>query len=365
MNSPDAAATDDLGSAVQPRVGTDRASLPVSTLPGRAAADVGPGADLRVDPGRLLRAATTQTPASGATHGCADSGVEPGEQAIDRLAAGLRRLPVVVISGAGLSTESGIPAYRDRHGRWQQPAPIQHRDFLTAASVRQRYWARSFVGWPRIGLASPAAGHRVLRGMEQLGIVSTVITQNVDGLHQKAGSRRVIELHGGIGRVLCLACGQHFARAAVQQWLLAANPGVASAATRAAADGDAEVTDPFVSAFRVPGCPDCGGALKPDVVFFGDSVPRDRLAAATQAIDAAQALLVVGSSLMVYSGFRLADYAHRQGKPVLAINRGVTRADHFLELKIDGECGAVLELLALAMQRPAQGAPPAPAGGRW
>lgn len=252
MDSPDAAATDDQGSAVQPRVGTDRAALPVSTLPGRAAADVGPGADPRVDPGRLLCAATTQTPASSATHGCADSGVEPGEQAIDRLAAGLRRLPVVVISGAGLSTESGIPAYRDRHGRWQQPAPIQHRDFLTAASVRQRYWARSFVGWPRIGLASPAAGHRVLRGMEQLGIVSTVITQNVDGLHQKA-----------------------------------------------------------------------------------------------------------------HSGFRLADYAHRQGKPVLAINRGVTRADHFLELKIDGECGAVLEVLALAMQRPAQGAPPAPAGGRW
>ncbi|HRD89095.1 MAG TPA: NAD-dependent protein deacetylase [Accumulibacter sp.] len=351
MNSLDAAVTDDRSTAVQPSVDSDRESIPGSTLTGGALADVGPGADLHVDPGRPMRAPAT--PAASVTRGFADTGMEPGGQVIGRLAARLRGVPVVVLSGAGLSTASGIPAYRDRHGRWQQPTPIQHRDFLTSPLVRQRYWARSFFGWPRMGLASPATGHRILSAMEQRGIVSTVVTQNVDGLHQKASSRRVIELHGGIGRVLCLACGQHFARAAVQQWLLSANPEAAAAADLPAPDGDAQVAHPVVSAFRVPACPGCGGMLKPDVVFFGDSVPRDRLAAATQAIDAAQALLVVGSSLMVYSGFRLADYAHRQGKPVLAINRGVTRADHLLELKIDGDCGAVLELLALAMQRPA------------
>lgn len=349
MNSAGAAATDDQSTAVRPLVGSDRASIPRSTLPGGAVADVGSGADLRVDTARRMRAPAA--PATSVPDGFADIGWESGGQAIGRLAGQLRGVPVVVLSGAGLSTASGIPAYRDRHGQWQQPTPIQHRDFLTAASVRQRYWACSFVGWPRIGLASPAVGHRVLSGMEQRGIVSSVITQNVDGLHQKAGSRRVIELHGGIDRVLCLACGQHFARATVQQWLQEANPEAASAADRSAPHGDAQVTDPLVRSFRVPACPDCGGILKPDVVFFGDSLPRDRLAAATQAIDAAQALLVVGSSLMVYSGFRLADYAHRQGKPVLAINRGVTRADHLLALKIDGDCGLVLELLALAIQR--------------
>ena len=274
-------------------------------------------------------------------------------QTVEWLAGRLRDAPPVVISGAGLSTASGIPAYRDHHGHWQQPTPIQHRDFLNSPSVRQRYWARSFAGWPRMGLASPAPGHRVLSEMERRGLVSSVITQNVDGLHQKAGSQRVIELHGGIARVLCLACGQRFARIAVQQWLLEANPGLAITPQRPAPDGDAQVADRAATEFRVPDCPACGGILKPDVVFFGDSVPRARIAAATRAIDAAQALLVVGSSLMVYSGFRFADYAHRQGKPVLAINHGVTRADHLLELKIEGECGAILErLLTLAVRQP-------------
>ncbi|MEF8753449.1 MAG: NAD-dependent protein deacetylase [Accumulibacter sp.] len=275
-------------------------------------------------------------------------------QAIDRLARWLRGAPVVVLSGAGLSTASGIPAYRDRHGRWQQATPIQHRDFLTSAPVRQRYWARSFVGWPRLGRASPTAGHRALSEMERRGVVSWVITQNVDGLHQKAGSRRVIELHGGIGTVLCLACGQRFLRSAVQEWLRSANPGMEDVAVCPGPDGDATLAEAIARTFQVPGCPDCGGMLKPDVVFFGDSVPRVRVSAATQAIDAAPALLVVGSSLMVYSAFRLADYAQRQGKPVLAVNDGVTRADHLLACKVEGECGAVLgRLLDLAVQRPA------------
>ncbi|EXI69652.1 MAG: NAD-dependent protein deacetylase [Candidatus Accumulibacter adjunctus] len=297
------------------------------------------------------------------------SGGVADEQAIDRIALRLRGAPVVVLSGAGLSTASGIPAYRDRDGRWQQPAPMQHRDFLASAAARQRYWARSFVGWRRMGLASPAPGHRVLREMERRGIVSSVITQNVDGLHQKAGSRRVIELHGGIGRVRCLACGERFARAAMQEWLLAANPGMASVVGRSAPDGDAQVADCVASSFQVPDCPHCGGMLKPDVVFFGDSVPRARVSAALRAIDAAHALLVVGSSLMVYSGFRLADYAHRQGRPVLAINDGVTRADHLLEVKVASECGAVLERLlaravAWADQATPATAPASPARSR-
>ncbi len=256
-----------------------------------------------------------------------------------------------MISGAGLSTASGIPAYRDRHGQWQQSKPIQHQEFLHSESVRRRYWARSCLGWPRIALASPAAGHRALRQMEQRGLLSAIITQNVDGLHQKAGSRAVIELHGGVDRVLCLACSERFPRAAVQQWLTAANPDFAVAEARTAPDGDAHVDASADADFRVPGCPACRGTLKPDVVFFGDSVPSDRVAAATRWIDAAQALLIVGSSLMVYSGFRFAAYAHQRGKPVLAINQGVTRADPLLDLKIEADCGDVLErLLALDMR---------------
>ncbi len=276
------------------------------------------------------------------------SGTEPG---IERLSVLLRAGSVVVLSGAGLSTASGIPAYRDRHGQWQQAKPVQHQDFLHSAAVRRRYWARSCIGWPRIGLASPAAGHGALRQMEQLGLISAIVTQNVDGLHQKAGSRAVIELHGGVDRVLCLACSERFPRAAMQQWLTAANPYFVVAEARTAPDGDAHIDAAAYADFRVPGCPSCNGTLKPDVVFFGDSVPRDRVAAAMRSIDAATALLVVGSSLMVYSGFRFADYAHRNDKPVLAINQGVTRADHLLDLKIEADCSAVLErLLALAIR---------------
>ncbi len=274
--------------------------------------------------------------------------IEPG---IEKLSALLRAAPLAVISGAGLSTASGIPAYRDRHGQWQQSKPIQHQDFLHSEAVCRRYWARSCVGWPRVGLASPAAGHRALRQLEQQGLVSAIVTQNVDGLHQKAGSRAVIELHGGIDRVLCLACSECFPRAAVQQWLMAANPDFAVAEAHAAADGDAHVEAATDADFQVPDCPACRGTLKPDVVFFGDSVPRERVVAATRSIDAAQALLIVGSSLMVYSGFRFAAYAHQRGKPVLAINQGVTRADPFLDLKIEADCGDVLErLLALAVR---------------
>lgn len=261
--------------------------------------------------------------------------------------------PVVVLTGAGLSTASGIPAYRDRDGQWQHAQPIQHQEFLRAETVRRRYWARSFVGWPIMGRAAPNAGHHVLATLEQQGRVSAIITQNVDGLHAQAGSRRVVELHGSIGRVRCLDCGASHARAEVQAWMQAGNAGFsppADAYTRPAPDGDAHLEDAHYAGFRVPDCPACGGMLKPDVVFFGDNVPRDRVAEAMQAVEQAAALLVVGSSLMVYSGYRFAEHAHRLGRPVLAINQGVTRADALLGAKLEVDCSEGLEAVLAALR---------------
>jgi NAD-dependent SIR2 family protein deacetylase len=252
---------------------------------------------------------------------------------------------VVVLTGAGLSTSSGIPDYRDRDGQWKRVKPIDHRDFLRSESMRRRYWARSFVGWPTIGLARPSRGHHALAEFERLGRIILIITQNVDGLHQKAGSRSVLELHGGLERVICLSCRQTFRRASVQTWMREANPHCTSDAFLVAPDGDSEVTEKFYTDFRIPACPLCGGMLKPDVVFFGDSVPKDRVKAGMDAIDTARALLVVGSSLMVYSGFRFAAHAHRLGKPVMAINLGHTRADDLLYAKAQIDCDEFLHMV--------------------
>lgn len=252
---------------------------------------------------------------------------------------------VVVLTGAGLSTSSGIPDYRDHEGQWKRSRPIDHNDFLRSESTRRRYWARSFLGWPTVGQALPGRGHRALAHLESRERIALVITQNVDGLHQKAGSRSVLELHGGLDRVLCLACRQTWPRAAVQEWIRAANPGIADAVATAAPDGDADAAEGFDAGFRIPVCPSCGGALKPDVVFFGDSVPRDRVGAAMAALDAAHGLLVIGSSLMVYSGFRFVEHAHKCGKPVMAINLGKTRADHLLAAKVQEDCDQFLHRL--------------------
>jgi NAD-dependent SIR2 family protein deacetylase len=278
--------------------------------------------------------------------------------AVERLAGLLARGKVAVITGAGLSTASGIPAYRDPAGQWQHSKPIQHQDFLRSDATRRRYWARSFVGWATMGRAEPNRGHRALAELERAGALHTLVTQNVDGLHQRAGSTRVVELHGGIARVRCLDCGALHDRAEVQHWLAAANPEFAPVPTaRSAPDGDAHLEDDRYAGFAVPPCPACGGTLKPDVVFFGDNVPRERVAVATRAVDEAAALLVVGSSLMVYSGYRFAEQAHRLGKPVVAINRGVTRADALLAFKIEDDCGAVLEGLLHAAPACAPEAP--------
>lgn len=264
--------------------------------------------------------------------------------------------PFVVLTGAGLSTGSGIPAYRDAEGRWVHPAPVQHQAFMRDEAVRRRYWARSVVGWRRFGQAQPNLGHTALAELESQGQVHTLITQNVDGLHLAAGSRSVIELHGALRQVVCMACGLRHERAAMQGWLQALNPHFEAwveqteTATRTAPDGDTHLDDAAHAGFQVPDCPACGGLLKPDVVFYGDNVPRQRVADAQAAVHEAAGLLVVGSSLMVYSGYRFAEQAHRLGRPVIAINQGVTRADALLSLKVQGDCGEVLRALAAAIK---------------
>ncbi len=258
--------------------------------------------------------------------------------------------PVAVLTGAGLSTASGIPAYRDAQGQWQHPPPVQHQAFLQDEAVRRRYWARSFVGWPRVSQAQPGPGHHALAEMARRGLITGLITQNVDGLHQKAGSVGVLELHGGIGQVVCMACRQGFERGAVQGWLAEANPDFdadvlqhPALQARTAPDGDAHLLDAAYARFQLVACPACGGVLKPDVVFFGDNVPRDRVDQARAFINNAAGLLVVGSSLMVYSGYRFAEQAHKLGKPIIAINQGVTRADALLTAKVQRDCGEALQ----------------------
>lgn len=271
-----------------------------------------------------------------------------GPHDLGPLRQALRAGPFVVLTGAGMSTASGIPAYRGAAGQWQHPAPIQHQAFLREAAVRRRYWARSFVGWPRFEQACPNGGHEALATLEQQGHVHTLITQNVDGLHQAAGSQRVIELHGGLRQVRCLGCGALHPRSEVQHWLEALNPGfdpVVEQTIRTAPDGDAHLEDAAYENFEVPPCPNCDGTLKPDVVFYGDNVPRERVAQALRSVEAAAGLLVVGSSLMVYSGYRFAVLAHQRGKPVIAINQGVTRADALLTAKLDGDCVNLLQTL--------------------
>ncbi|MFZ5508679.1 MAG: NAD-dependent protein deacetylase [Pseudomonadota bacterium] len=253
---------------------------------------------------------------------------------------------LMLLTGAGVSTTSGIPDYQDEAGRWKRQPPLGHQDFLRSAAARRRYWARSMVGWPRIASARPNAAHEALARMGRAGYVQALVTQNVDGLHQRAGSQEVIELHGGLDRVICLGCRAALPRSAVQHMLETCNPGLAALSALAAPDGDAEVEFADLDDFRVPDCPRCGGLLKPDVVFFGDGVPRQRVDAVLHALVAAGALLVVGSSLMVYSGYRFCLAARDLGKPIAALNLGTTRADDLLQLKVTAPCGPVLERLA-------------------
>ena len=249
---------------------------------------------------------------------------------------------LAVLTGAGVSTRSGIPDYRDEHGEWKRTRPVEFRPFMTDHRVRQRYWARSTVGWPIISRAEPNGAHRALAQLGASGVVSSLNTQNVDGLHAKAGSRDVIDLHGRLDTVRCMACTYTVPRVELQRQLLASNPAWAEIEGRVAPDGDVDIEGRDYGGFVVPDCPQCGGILKPDVVFFGENVPRSRVDRAFEGVKNADALLVVGSSLMVYSGYRFAEAAASAGKPIAAINIGRTRADHLLTLKISEPCEEAL-----------------------
>jgi NAD-dependent SIR2 family protein deacetylase len=247
-----------------------------------------------------------------------------------------------VLTGAGCSTASGIPDYRDRDGGWKRRPPVTLQAFVGDAKTRSRYWARSLVGWRRFGRAQPNATHAAIAALEADGRVDVVLTQNVDGLHQAAGSRSVIDLHGRLDTIRCLSCEHRASREAFQRELEALNPEWAMLDAADAPDGDADLDALDFATFGVPSCPACGGLLKPDVVFFGENVPRERVERASMHLACADAMLVVGSSLMVFSGYRFAREAARLGKPVAAVNLGRTRADDLLALKIEGDCAAVL-----------------------
>jgi NAD-dependent SIR2 family protein deacetylase len=261
-----------------------------------------------------------------------------------------RHRRLFVLTGAGCSTDSGIPDYRDSNGEWKRVQPVTFQAFMGDSHTRQRYWARSLVGWRRFGHARPNDAHHALARLEHRGHTEMLVTQNVDGLHQVAGSAAVIDLHGRLDRVRCMGCERRSDREEFQRRLLELNPHWSQLDARDAPDGDADLEGLDFSTFEVPACEHCGGVLKPDVVFFGESVPRPRVAAAMQALESAAAMLVIGSSLMVYSGYRFARVAATARKPIAAVNLGRTRADDLLALKVEQPCA---EALAFLLERQA------------
>ncbi len=254
-----------------------------------------------------------------------------------------RRL--LVLTGAGLSTASGIPAYRDAQGQWLRRDPILFHDFIASSTVQRRYWARSFLGWQAIRDGQANAAHHALARLEHDDKLSLLVTQNVDGLHAQAGSRDLVEVHGTLWQVGCLSCQARFARDEIQERLLQRNPDWRPEILEIRPDGDAELDARAYPGFQPVECPECGGVLKPDVVFFGESVPADRHQTINQALDECDALLVVGSSLVVMSGFRIVRQAYQRGLPIAAVNNGRTRADDLLSFKVGGDCVEVLAAL--------------------
>jgi len=271
---------------------------------------------------------------------------------VEELAALLAGRRLVALTGAGCSTESGIPDYRGA-GRPTRRQPLQHAAFVREASVRQRYWARATVAWERFSAARPNPAHEALAALERGGILRGVITQNVDRLHHAAGSARVVELHGALAEVRCLVCARAEARAALQERLLAANPSWLARTAALAPDGDADLPADGIAMFEVPGCLVCEGPLMPDVVFFGGSVPADKTASAWSLLDEAEALLVVGTSLAVLSGFRYARGAAERGLPIAIVNQGPTRADSVATVRAEAPAGLILPALAAQLLREA------------
>ncbi|MFT6645659.1 MAG: NAD-dependent SIR2 family protein deacetylase [Patiriisocius sp.] len=250
--------------------------------------------------------------------------------------------PLLVITGAGCSAASGIPTYRDDCGVWQRSTPIQHNDFVSSFSSRQRYWTRSLAGWPAVANAKPNACHHALARLEKLKLCSLLVTQNVDRLHQRSGQEKVIDLHGRLDRVHCLDCLLEITRDEMQARLRRLNPNMNVEDARLAPDGDAEVEDELIEALLIPDCDNCGGILKPSVVFYGGGVPKATVNQITARVNSTAGVLVLGSSLMVFSSFRFCRQAARLNTPITIVNAGSTRADDLASLKIDTACEVLL-----------------------
>ncbi|MET0389556.1 MAG: NAD-dependent protein deacetylase [Polyangiales bacterium] len=270
-------------------------------------------------------------------------------QALDALVTLLAGKRIAVLSGAGISTESGIPDYRGPETRRRARQPIRFQEYAASAEGRARYWARSMLGWPRFSMARPNAGHLALAALERAGRITGIITQNVDRLHHAAGSCNIIELHGALAEVRCLRCDEREARADLQRRLEMLNPHLAAVPAALAPDGDADLATQWLEGFRVASCLSCDGVLKPNVVFFGESVPRNTVVTASQLVDDSEALLVVGSSLAVYSGYRFVRRAHENGTPIALITLGETRGDALAQVRVEQKIGDVLPALASAI----------------
>lgn len=273
---------------------------------------------------------------------------EPFAALIELIGAGR----VVVLSGAGLSTESGIPDYRGPSGASRRHSPMTYQTFVGDRAARHRYWARSFLGWRQIAQARPNAGHRAVAELQQRGLVDAIITQNVDGLHQAAGALGVTELHGSLHRVICLSCGQRTARTELERRLEAANRGWDARLATVNPDGDAVLDDEATESFQVVDCSACDGVLKPDVVFFGENVPRPRAEACYAMVERSRALVVLGSSLTVMSGFRYVRHAAGLQRPVVIVNQGETRGDGYATATLDAPLGRTLTDLVAALGWP-------------
>lgn len=275
---------------------------------------------------------------------------DPAMPALERLTDLVRRHErLFVLTGAGCSTASGIPDYRDLEGDWKRASPMTLQAFMGKDLARARYWARSMIGWRTMARARPNSAHETLAELERRGHVELLVTQNVDRLHQHGGSDKMIDLHGRIDRVRCMDCELRIPRSEMQARLESDNPDWLQLTAERAPDGDADLDGEDFAAFKVPPCPNCGGVLKPDVVFFGEGVPRECVMQAGAALERADAMLIVGSSLMVYSGYRFASMAHKLGKPIAAINRGRNRADPIIDVKVEADCGQTLQRLLGAL----------------
>jgi len=255
---------------------------------------------------------------------------------------------LTILTGAGISSGSGIPTYRDRDGKWLAPQPITHQDFLSKEDKRKHYWIRSLLGWPFVRDARPNVGHNALANLETQGKVSLLITQNVDRLHQRAGSHAVLDLHGRIDYVVCVNCNSRVPRQEIQDWLHHKNSHITFDHIEIKPDGDVFLCQDFdYSKFEIPSCNECGGILKPDVVFFGGAIPKDRYTWGRDSILSSDAMIVIGSSLQVYSGYNFCRFANDNRKPIMIVNDGLTRADWMAEFKCEDDCLKLLDGYAL------------------